>query len=50
MKTYIVNVDMKYSKEYPIRAKTKAEAKKKALAKFLKRTPKKLLDITVDEF
>lgn len=48
-KQYTVNVDMKYSEEYHVTAKTKAEAKQKAWAKFTRRVPKRIFDISADE-
>lgn len=48
-KTYLVNIDMKWSEEYSIKAKTEAEAKKKAWEKFKKNPPKNLFEILADE-
>lgn len=45
-KTYVVNIDMRYSKDYIITAGTMEEAKKKAWEKFKNRPTKILFDIT----
>lgn len=49
MKTYIVNIDMKWSHDVKVSGKTKAEAKKKAVAKFIKRLKANDFNINVDE-
>lgn len=48
-KRYEVIIDMKWSDWKPVFAKNKAEAKKKAWANFIKRVPKQLFEICVDE-
>lgn len=45
MKYFIVNINMNCSKEYKVSAKSKTEAKKKALKKFNTKLPKKLLSV-----
>jgi hypothetical protein len=40
---------MRWSNDYQVTAKSEAEAKKKAWAKFKARTPKKLFDLQADE-
>lgn len=49
MKTYQVNIDMIWSTSKIVKAKSKAEAKKKAWEKFKKTPPKKDFSIDVDE-
>lgn len=48
-KNYVVNVDMKWSKDFKIQATSKAEAKRIAWDKFNKSIPKKLFELSVDE-
>lgn len=48
-KTYLVNIDMKWSKTYSIKAKTEAEAKKKAWEKFKKNLHKTLFELLADK-
>lgn len=48
-KTYKVNVDMKYSMDYEIKASSQAEAKRKAWEKFKKRPQKKLFELLADK-
>lgn len=48
-KNYVVNVNMKWSKDYKIKADTKAEAKKIVWEKFKKSIPKDLFELLVDE-
>lgn len=47
-KTYRVNVDMKWSTDYVIKAKTTGEAKKKAWARFKRACPRKLFELLAD--
>lgn len=49
IKTYLVNIDMKWSQEYSIKAGSATEAKKKAWEKFKKSPPKNLFEILVDK-
>lgn len=49
IKTYSINIDMKWSQEYIIKAKSKADAKKKAWLRFKKRCPKGLFELLVDK-
>lgn len=49
MKTYVINISMKWSEDVTVQAKTKAEAKKKAWQKFSKRPQKKSFDFLIDE-
>lgn len=44
-KTFSVNIDMVWSMDYVVKAKTKSEAKKKAWDKFKKNPPKKIFRI-----
>lgn len=44
-KTYSVNIDMKWSQDYVIKATSMTEAKKKAWEKFKKNPPKKIFEI-----
>lgn len=48
MRRYNVNIDMNWSKDYSIKAKSSKEANKKALDKFRKRLPINCLKIIVD--
>lgn len=48
MKTYRVNIDMKWSEEKLIKAKTAGEAKRKAWAAFKRRCPKRNFEILAD--
>lgn len=48
-KNYTVNIDMKWSKDYKIKAATKSEAKKIAWERFKKSIPKDLFELSVDE-
>lgn len=49
IKIYSVNIDMKWSEEYLIKANSASEARKKAWEKFKKNPPKKLFELMVDE-
>lgn len=49
MKTFTVNINMTWSEDVRVSAKTKAEAKKKVWDKFKKSVPKKNFDFSVDE-
>jgi len=49
MKTYQVNIDMIWSTSRNVKAKSKAEAKKKAWEKFKNKLPKKDFSIDADE-
>jgi hypothetical protein len=49
MKKFIVNIDMKWSHDLKISGKTKIEARKKAVAKFIKNLKPKDFNINVDE-
>jgi hypothetical protein len=49
VKDYVVNVDMKYSMEYRVKAKTAGEARKKIWRKFINRPPSRCFDIMVDK-
>ncbi|MDL2320463.1 hypothetical protein LJC45_04950 [Alistipes sp. OttesenSCG-928-B03] len=46
---YEVNVDMKWSQDYRIKAKSASEAKKKAWERFRKRPPRKLFELLADK-
>lgn len=51
-KTYEVTVDMTWSQSYTVKAKTAAEAKRKAWEKFKKHSPKScftLMEDRIDE-
>lgn len=48
IKDYVVNVDMKYSIDYHVKARTAGEAKKKAWNKHINRPPRKLYDLMAD--
>ena len=45
IKTYSVNIDMVWSQEYSVKARTAAEARQKAFERFKKRTKKKDFNI-----
>lgn len=47
-KTYSVNIDMKWSQDYMVRATTIAEAKKIAWERFKKNPPKGLFELLAD--
>lgn len=49
IKAYCINIDMKWSGEYTIKAVSTTEAKKKAWEKFKKNPPKKLFEILADK-
>jgi hypothetical protein len=49
MKDFTVVIDMSWSEEFQIKAKTKAQARIKAWEKFKKRPPKKNFTFLVDE-
>lgn len=49
-KIYIVNIDMKWSEDIDVRAKTAGEAKRKAWAIFKKKLPRKNFDILADVY
>lgn len=48
MKTFVVNVDMKWSKDIRIKARSASEAKKKAWAIFRKRPARGLFELLAD--
>lgn len=47
--TYQVNIDMKWSEKYTIKAGSATEAKKKAWEKFKKNSPKNLFEILANK-
>lgn len=47
-KLYRVNVDMKWSDDIVVKAKTAGEARKKAWAQFKRRCPRKLFELNAD--
>jgi hypothetical protein len=49
LKTFSVNVDMTWSEDYTVKAKTLAEAKKKAWQRFKNRPPKKNFTLMADK-
>lgn len=49
MKNFTVNIDMRWSEDIKVKAKTKAEARKIAWEKFKKRLPKKNFTISEDQ-
>lgn len=48
MKKFVVNINMTWSEDVKVTAKTASEARKKAWAKFAKRVPKKNFTFLVD--
>lgn len=48
-KKYLVNIDMKWSQEYSIKAGSASEAKKKAWEKFKNKLPKNSFEILSDQ-
>ena len=48
-KTYQVNIDMKWSQDYSIKAGSITEARRKAWEKFKKNLPKGLFEIVADK-
>lgn len=49
MKNFTVNIDMTWSEDIKVKAKTKAEARRLAWEKFKKKLPKKNFTISEDE-
>lgn len=48
-KNYTVNIDMKWSIDYNIKASSIAEARKLAWERFKKNPPKKLFELSADK-
>lgn len=48
IKHYTVNVDMKWSNDYIVKAKTEGEARRKVWEKFKKNPPKKCFELLAD--
>jgi hypothetical protein len=49
VKKYTVNIDMTWSEDVKVTAKTEAEARRKAWEKFKKRVPRKNFSLSADE-
>jgi len=49
-KKYKVGIDMKYSHDLLVTATSKTEAKKKALARFIKKLKPKDFDLSAEEY
>lgn len=48
VKDYVVNVDMKYSIDYRVKARTVGEAREKAWKKHINRPPRRIYDLMAD--
>lgn len=47
---FIINIDMKWSEDIHVKARTAGEAKAKAWKKFKSRLPRKNFDISADKY